>query len=270
MRLASIALLAAFVAGPALAQETTLLWGDTHLHTSYSPDAYALENYTADPDVAYRFAKGLPVIHPKHRARVQIDTPLDFLVVSDHAEFMGVLSEIKKGNPAFMGDERGRRYKKMLESGQGAAVFADLVRIANSDAKAVAAMNAPSVRRSIWGKVVDAAERHNDPGKFTAIIGWEWTSMPGGRNLHRVVFTPNGRDKAMQYLPFSLGHSQKPRDLWNWLAATAARTGSDFVAIPHNMNLSQGSMFPLADEDGRAVDAGYARALGAGCGGNTI
>lgn len=248
----------ALSSGPALADEKILLWGDTHLHTSYSADAYALNNGTADPDTAYRFAKGLSVVHPGHRARVHIDTPLDFLVVSDHAEFLGIIPEIDKGNPALLETELGARYKEMLDRGRGDAVFADIVDKINNDVRPLLPLNSPAVRRSIWATIVDSAERHNEPGKFTALIGWEWTSTPGGLNLHRVVFTPNGREQAMQYLPFSLADSPKPRALWTWLAKTAEETGSDFVSIPHNMNLSSGRMFPLSDEDGRAVDKGYA------------
>lgn len=258
--LLSTAALLALLGGPAVAEDTVLLWGDTHLHTSYSADAYALNNGTADPDTAYRFAKGLPVIHPYHRARVQIDTPLDFLVVSDHAEFLGIIPEIDKGNPALVGTELGAQYKTMLDEGRGAEVFADIVHKINADVRPLLPLNSEVVRRSIWSTIVDAAEQHNEPGRFTALIGWEWTSTPGGLNLHRVVFTPNGREKAMQYLPFSLADSEKPRALWAWLAATAEKTGSDFVSIPHNMNLSGGRMFPLADEDGGPIDPAYAEA----------
>ena len=247
-------------ASPVAADETILLWGDTHLHTSYSPDAYALGNRSADPDTAYRFARGLPVLHPRHGGRVQIDTPLDFLVVSDHAEFMGIMPEIHNGNQALLATALGAKYKKMLDAGKGGEVFADVVHLANTGAGELRSMISAAVRRSVWTKIVSAAERHYHPGIFTALIGWEWSSVPAGKNLHRVIFTPNGRDKAMKYLPFSLIDSQKPRDLWAWLDTTAENTGSDFISIPHNMNISLGRMFPLKDEDGRPIDTAYAEA----------
>lgn len=242
-----------------MSAQTVLLWGDTHLHTNYSPDAYALLTTTADPDTAYRFAKGQPVIADVSRSRVQIDTPLDFLVVTDHAEFMGVMPEIDKGNPLLLETELGARYKKWLDEGRGGDVFFEVVGLANSNPAVLAPLNSEAVRRSVWESIVSAAERHNEPGKFTSFVGWEWSSLPGGRNLHRIVFSPDGKEKALEYLPYSLLDSEKPRDLWNWLADTSERVGTDFVAVAHNMNLSQGSMFPLQDEYGNAVNAEYAQ-----------
>ncbi len=244
---------------PSNSTHTVLLWGDTHLHTNYSPDAYSLLTTTADPDTAYRFAKGLPVIADVSRSRVQIDTPLDFLVVTDHAEFMGVIPEIDKGNPLLLKTELGIKYKAMLDQGKGDEVFYEILGIANTNPAALTPLNSEAVRSSVWESIVDAAERHNEPGAFTAFVGWEWSSLPGGRNLHRIVFTPDGKDKAMEYLPYSLLDSEKPRDLYRWLAATSDRVGTDFVAIGHNMNLSQGTMFPLQDEYGNAVNAEYAQ-----------
>ena len=111
-----------------------------------------------------------------------------------------------------------------------------------------------------WSLYVDAAERHNDPGTFTALIGWEWTYTPGGQHLHRVVFTPADAETAKQFLPASPASTGvRPEDLWNWLEATSDRLGIDFVAIPHNSNLSGGRMFDMVDSDGRPISAEYAR-----------
>jgi hypothetical protein len=238
--------------------QTQLYWGDTHLHTNYSPDAYSLLTTTADPDTSYRFAKGLPVIADLSRARVQIRTPLDFLVVTDHAEFMGVISELAAGNEELMQTEFGQRWKPMLEDGRGGEVFFEMIGAINTDPASIMPLNSEAIRKTVWESVVDIAETHNDPGVFTAFIGWEWSSVPDGRNLHRIIFTPDAKDKAMQYLPYSLLDSAKPRDLYNWLAKTADEAGTDFVAIAHNMNLSAGSMFPLFDESGNPIDLEYA------------
>ncbi len=243
----------------AQASETELLWGDTHLHTSYSFDAYTLGNATADPDTAYRFAKGLSVIHPGHRARVQIDRPLDFLVVTDHAEGLGAMAELAKGNPMLVENEYGKRWQQMLADGKLNAVFTEIVQLGSQRPEEIAFLYDHRIVRSAWERIAEAADRHNDPGTFTALIGWEWTSTPDGLNLHRIVFTPDGKDKVVQYLPFSLNDSEKPRDLYNWLARTAADLDTDFVAIGHNSNLSNGRFFPLADEDGWPVDVDYAR-----------
>jgi hypothetical protein len=241
------------------ANETRLLWGDTHLHTSYSFDAFTLGNATADPDTAYRFAKGLPVIHPGHRALVRIDRPLDFLVVTDHAEGLGAMAELAAGNPLLTDNERGQRWRQMLAEGKLNEVLTEVVQLGTVSPEAIAFLSDDRVFRSAWERSAESADRHNKPGKFTAFIGWEWTSTPDGLNLHRIIFTPDGKDKAAQYLPFSLNDSEKPRDLWNWLEKTASELGTDFVAIGHNSNLSNGRFFPLVDEDGRPVDAEYAR-----------
>ena len=242
------------------AADTQLLWGDTHLHTSYSFDAFTLGNRSTDPDTAYRFAKGLPVVHPGNRSRVRIDRPLDFLVVSDHAEFLGVIPEIAAGNPDLVSNELGKRFQEMINTpGMENEAFTEIVAFGTRNPAALEFLNVDGVRRTIWSKVVDAAERHNEPGKFTAFVGWEWSATPDGLNLHRVVFTPGTKEQSMQFLPYSLLDSEKPRDLWNWLSQTAAESGTDFVAIGHNSNLSNGRFFPLEDESGRPVDAEYAR-----------
>ena len=241
------------------ANETRLLWGDTHLHTSYSFDAFTLGNATADPDTAYRFAKGLPVIHPGHRALVRIDRPLDFLVVTDHAEGLGAMAELAAGNPLLIDNERGQRWRQMLAEGRLNEVLTEVVHLGTVSPEEIAFLSDDKVFRSAWEQIAETADRHNEPGTFTAFIGWEWTSTPDGLNLHRIIFTPDGRDKAAQYLPFSLNDSEKPRDLWNWLEKTASAIGTDFVAIGHNSNLSNGRFFPLVDEDGRPVDAEYAQ-----------
>ena len=207
-----------FWAFPVVGQDRSLYWGDTHLHTSYSSDAYRWGNTTADPETAYRFAKGLPVVYPGLGNRVRIDRPLDFLAVTDHAP-------VGAGAP--------------IEGPRDTREF----------------------QEAAWALYVDAAERHNDPGVFTTIIGWEWsaTSAPGRSNLHRVVFTPTDGATAKNFLPFTPGDSTRPEDLWRWLEETSNRLGIDFVAIPHNSNISSGLMFDMVDSDGRPISAEYAR-----------
>jgi hypothetical protein len=156
-------------------------------------------------------------------------------------------------------NEYGQRWQQMLADGQVNAVFGEIVQLGTEHPEQIAFLNDAAVFKSAWAQIAEAAERHNDPGNFTAFIGWEWTSTPDGLNLHRIVFTPDGKDKAVQYLPFSLNDSEKPRDLYNWLAKTAEEIGTDFIAIGHNSNLSNGRFFPLVDEDGRPIDEEYAR-----------
>ena len=233
-------------------------WGDTHLHTSYSPDAYLMRNHIADPDTAYRYAKGLPVVHPYHRARVQIGTPLDFLVVSDHGEFMGVVPKIFQGDPLVTGTPTGKRYKQMADAGKQIEVFGELIAQVNKVVPPNPDLNNPEINRTVWGEIMAAADRHNEPGRFTAFMGWEWSSTPQGANLHRVIFMREGKQKGEQFIPYTSLDSDRPEDLWKWLDSTSQKTGTNFIAIPHNSNISKGLMFPLQDSDGKVLTREYA------------
>ena len=274
--LTAYAALAAF-AGSATAQDQ-LLWGDTHLHSSNSPDAYLFCNMTADPETGYRFAKGLPVVHPGNRARVQIDTPLDFLVVADHAEGLGALRYMMERG-GFPREElsffqrlaapfmewylRGK-----LEDGEGISIIRDAL-MAQKDVRTAAATpratgfpggSGAAMARTIWNEAILLADQYNAPGQFTALIGWEWSSRPGGATLHRVVFTSADASVAKNFVPFGSHQSNYPEDLWAWLDQTAAATGADFVAIPHNSNISKGYMFPAEERlRGTPIDAAWVK-----------
>ena len=239
-------------------EPSQVFWGDTHLHTSYSPDAFFFGNETADPDTAYRYAKGLPVVHPYHRAKIQIGTPLDFLVVADHAEMMGVPFRLFQGDETLTKTASGKRFVEMLKAGKGQEVFIEFVGAIN-EGKPYDDLNGDDTRSSVWSDMVSITERHNAPGRFTSFIGWEWTSTPGGKNLHRVVFMPQGGEVAAKFIPYSSFDSTKPEDLWAWLEETSARTGASFTAIPHNSNISGGLMFNDVDSEGRPITAEYAR-----------
>jgi hypothetical protein len=243
---------------PAAGEPTQLFWGDTHLHTSFSPDAYFFGNRTAGPDDAYRYAKGGPIVHPYHRARIRIETPLDFLVVADHAEMMGVPYKLFQGDPALAETETGKRLVAMVQQGKNQDVFLEFVDRINKG-EPYADLDNAEVKRSIWSESNQSAERNNEPGAFTAFIGWEWTSTPDGKNLHRVVFTPAGIEQSSQFVPYSSFDSGRPEDLWDWLDETSSRVGADFIAIPHNSNISGGLMFDAVDSDGRPISADYAR-----------
>ncbi|MGI9287263.1 MAG: DUF3604 domain-containing protein [Pseudomonadales bacterium] len=240
-------------------EQTVLLWGDTHLHTNYSFDAFLFMNRTADPDTAYRYAKGLPVVHPYHRARIQIETPLDFLVVSDHAELTSVPLRIFDGDERIAQTQLGKYATSLIKEGKGNEVFSHLVAAANSGDRSMSdELEAKEIREVPWHKIAAAADRHNEPNKFTALIGWEWSSLPDAANLHRVVFMDEDAIAARKFLPFSSNNSDQPEDLWAWLEKTSAQVNAKFVSIPHNMNISKGRMFPLEDSAGKALDADYA------------
>jgi hypothetical protein len=246
------------ISDPASAESSRqLLWGDTHLHTAYSFDAFLNGNRSADPDTAYRWAKGLPVIHPYHRARVRVNDPLDFLVVADHAEFLGVIRKLYYDVHDGPGAKFAQQVRDAFDSGQGGAMFAEILPmgvVAPGDTKdPISDEGAPNslpvaafgeeLRRDAWAETTAAADRHNEPGKFTAMIGWEWSSLPSGANLHRVVMTPVDGEIARTFMPFGSDESSYPDDLWAWLDKTTKETGAEFVAIPHNPNISKGYMF---------------------------
>jgi hypothetical protein len=260
---ACCAALALVLVPAATAQQKRLLWGDTHLHTAYSADAYLEGNFTVDPEVAFRFAQGQPVVHPFNRTRVQIETPLDFLVVSDHAEFLGGIRQVhlhgidKTGmgpvdKVIAWGAEK--MFDFALADGHGMDLFSSFSATPMPPREAAVKLASEKMWRlpgqqkivaSAWQESARIADAYNRPGEFSAIIGWEWTSTPGGANLHRVIFTDGNADSAATYTPYSRDDSPYPEDLWQWLEQTSAATGDAFIAIPHNSNISKGFMFGL-------------------------
>lgn len=251
-----IAVLAA--ASASGAESTKLLWGDTHLHTSHSTDAYGSGNLTVNPDQAYRFAKGQPIMHPVLGSKVQITRPLDFLVVADHSDFLGLQVYLQKDDPRLTATERGRRLRELTLQNPS-AVFR-MIFGGNAEFSQQQLMETyKPVMMQPWLDEIDAAEKHNEPGVFTAIAGWEWSSHEDSRNLHRVVFSAASADKLRRFFPYSNLDSERPEDLWKWLDKTSREIGADFIAIPHNSNMSVGTMFDRADSDGRPVTVEYAR-----------
>jgi len=261
--------------------QTQVYFGDTHLHTSYSFDAFLNNNHSADPDTAYRWAKGQPVVHPYNRARVQIETPLDFLVVSDHAEMLGVMKAVRNDSDLFEDLGLWRNIKRWIamrmmnnaiDEDTGLQFFARFLPVTPPTEGHVDPVADPSnnisdvdifgdtsgVGSAAWQDIVATAERHNDPGTFTSLIGWEWSSIPTGANLHRIVISPDGGETATQYLPYGSDQSQYPEDLWAWLDSTQQRTGARFLAIPHNSNISKGYMFDSTTLKGEPITAEYA------------
>jgi hypothetical protein len=234
-----------------------VLWGDTHLHTANSLDAAAFGN-TLGPEPAYRFARGEEVVSSSGQA-ARLSRPLDFLVVADHAEGLGSAGEIRKGNPNLMADPTLRRWHDLMAAGGDSAAQAaiELIRSVGTGTVPPAMMN-KHLARSVWTNYTSIAEHYNDPGRFTALIGYEWTSNNSGNNLHRVVIFRDGKEKADQIVPFSAFDSEDPAMLWKFLDAYTEKTGGDVLAIPHNGNLSNGRMFALVDFDGRGLTRAYA------------
>jgi len=241
------------------------LWGDSHLHTSLSMDAGLFGNRLPPRD-AYRFARGEQVVSSSGQA-VRLSRPLDWLVVSDHSDGMGMVGDIASGKPSLLAYEQAARWNKGMTKGGDAAVKAALDLITTfSQGKMnpeLFALYSPGSKlyKNLWEKVIDTAETFNDPGRFTALIGFEWTSLIKGNNMHRVVIMRDGPVRARQVVPFTMTAPQgspDPRDLWKYLANYEKKTGGEVLAIPHNGNLSNGIMFPLeAQWNGTKLDKAY-------------
>ena len=196
-------------------------WGDTHLHTRYSSDSGMIGNRLG-PDDAHRFAKGEEVLSSTGQ-RARLIRPLDFLVVSDHAEALGLAPYIAEGNPDLLATENGKKWHDMVNAGKGYDAFLEWgASMFTGDP-----IKSPSMQRSVWDRQIAAAEQHNIPGQFTALIGYEWTSLNTSKepsNLHRVVIFRDDGPRASEVVPFSAYQSMDPEDLWKWMADYEAKT----------------------------------------------
>ncbi|AWM85689.1 DUF3604 domain-containing protein [Microvirga sp. 17 mud 1-3] len=239
---------------------TRPFFGDTHLHTAFSFDAGAF-GARLTPRDAYRFARGEQVTASSGQP-VKLSRPLDFLVVSDHSDNMGFFPDLFAGKPEVLADPTGRRWYDMLQSGKGADAAVEIITAFSHGTFPKDLMYLPGTRpyRGAWQETIAAAEQYNEPGRFTAFIGYEWTSNTGGNNLHRnVIFRDNG-DKAGQVEPFTVypPGSDNPTELWKWMEAYQDKTGGSVLAIAHNGNLSNGLMFPTVEAFGKKLDRDYA------------
>ncbi|MDA0958248.1 MAG: DUF3604 domain-containing protein [Proteobacteria bacterium] len=230
-------------------------WGDTHLHTRNSADAYSLGNENLTPIDAYRFARGQEIL-AHNGMRVRLKRPLDFLVVSDHAEYLGGYYRYNVDDPMVTETAAGKQWSGYIAEGSPEKMMASFV-----DSMSEAPTNPPfpdATQSYIWADVARTADEYNVPGLFTAFSGYEWTSMIDGNNLHRVVVYRDAADKVVQRPPFNAQMSRDPRDLWKALEEYEVATGGQVIAIAHNGNLSNGMMFPSESVDGQAIDQGYA------------
>ncbi len=235
---------------------TRVLWGDQHVHTGWSADAGAF-GATLGPEEALRFARGEEVMSSLGLP-AKLSRPLDWVAITDHSDAAGVIFEVRDGNPSLMTDPTIKRWHEMMASGQGVEAASEMI-VAQSNNNVPAAMKDPVLAMTIWEKNTEIMEKYNEPGRFTAFIGYEWTSNAGGGdNLHRNVIYRNGKDKADQVLPMTTFDSENPEDLWTWMAAWEGKTGGALLAIPHNGNLSNGKMFALNTFEGNPLTREWA------------
>jgi len=229
-------------------------FGDTHVHSSWSADAGNMGNRRIGPDEVYRFARGETVT--AHNGQpVRLKRPLDFFLLSDHAEYLGVMNMLDQDDPILLATETGRRWSKWRKNGEHLKVFAEF---GVALLQGVDAIRSDAVEETNWSRVVANADRWNEPGTFTAFIGYEWTSTPGGKNLHRNVIIADDASRAGQVIPTSSVKDPTPESLWAWMGEYEAKTGGRVLAIPHNSNVSGGLMFALKDSEGTALTRAYA------------
>ncbi len=234
-----------------------VLFGDTHFHTNLSFDA-GLVGTTLGVHEGYRFARGEKVISNTGQP-VQLIRPLDFLVITDHAELIGLAPMIQQSDPLLLADPWGKWVHERFNSGPEGRMEA-FQSIIESGTNGINPMSSNAAERSIWQRFIEDADTYDEPGRFTAMTGFEYSPTPGGNNLHRVVVFADGADKTNQTVPFSLFDSENPEDLWKYLAAYETKTGGRALAIPHNGNVSNGLMFTDKTFEGEPLTRAYAEA----------
>ncbi|MCL7989554.1 MAG: DUF3604 domain-containing protein [marine benthic group bacterium] len=231
-----------------------VFFGDTHLHTSFSTDAGMVGNVLG-PDEAYRFAKG-EIVTSSAGVRARLLRPLDWMVVADHAENLGLANLIAESDSELLKNDWGREVHDMVKDGRPWDAYAAWGERMTARDDPLA--GSEDLTRTMWERITEAAETHYEPGRFTAFIGYEWTSSPDGNNLHRNVIFRDGKDQADQIIPMSQYDSTDPEDLWDWMEAYQARTGGSVFALAHNGNLSNGLMFDDVTFTGDPLSREYA------------
>ncbi|MGA9902185.1 MAG: DUF3604 domain-containing protein [Terriglobales bacterium] len=232
-------------------------WGVAHVHTGFSFDS-GMFGVTTTPDDLFRVARGGTVVLDNGQTFKQ-DRPLDWVSITDHAEYMGISDQIRFGSPELLSNPQGKRWYEMSQQGPQEGVKAAIEAVVSMQTgKPV--FDASKLTVAAWAHATESAEKWNEPGVFTTLHGFEWTSAPGGNNLHRTVVFRDGADRVNQVVPYSTFDSQDPADLWKYMDAYAKKTGGKVLAIPHNGNLSNGMMYSAETFDGKPMDRAYAEA----------
>ena len=231
-----------------------VFFGDTHFHSSLSVDSGMIGN-RIDLDRALRFARGDEIVTSSGQ-RARLNRPLDFLVLSDHAEYLGLADLLATANPKLLATDVGQEWYEAVQEG-GDAAWAKVITMMEDFSSGIPRFRDAKLERSVWDTVVDTASEYNEPGTFTALNGYEWSSTTDGNNLHRVVVFRDGPDRVKQIIPFSAFDSQDPEGLWDFLARYEQQTGGQVLAIPHNGNISNGVMF-AETVNGQAMTRDYA------------
>ena len=238
---------------------TEVFWGDTHVHSSFSVDANSMGNTRLSPADAYRFAKGEAVV-ANNGMTARLEAPLDFLVVSDHAEYMGLLPALRAGNEALLSDPVGRRLSEAVQGDQ-ASQYAVIQEIIGSLMASAPIIDNADFKQSIWNEITRLADEANEPGRFSAMIGYEWSAMPSGDNLHRVVVYRDGADEAKQKAPRSSFEGEDPESLWAFMEDYVAETGGDILFIEATSWPGTGEGLKLTGQLGQVMKESVETAL---------
>ncbi len=237
---------------------TRVYWGDPHVHSGWSADA-ASWGATLGPESTLRFARGEEVVSSLGRT-ARLARPLDWVALTDHSESLGTIFEIREGNPEWMKVPLLARWHDLLKAGRGQAVKRELAAAYFGD-QLPAVLRDPQRPITVWRRSTAIAEAFNEPGRFTTLLGFEWTSNAGGGdNLHRNVIFRDGAERADQMAPLTAFDSENPEDLWAWMSTWEKKTGGRVMAIPHNGNLSNGRMFAPTTFAGDAPNRSWAEA----------
>ena len=234
-------------------------FGDTHVHTGWSADA-GMDGAVTGPEEAFRLAHGEEITSNSGQ-RVKLKRPLDWMVITDHSDGMGTINEIRAGNPEMIADPFLKRMYKAMNGTDEKESTATMIELVSKQATGTLPKQImdPKWMVSAWDKTITSADKYNEPGKFTAFIGYEWTvNAGGGDNLHRNIIYRDSAERAKQMLPMTTFQTQDPEKLWEWMAAYEKKTGGKLLAIPHNGNLSNGRMFEETRFDGSPMTAAYA------------
>ncbi|MGI9287782.1 MAG: DUF3604 domain-containing protein [Pseudomonadales bacterium] len=242
---------------PAVAQQypQRVLFGDTHSHSNNSADSFGFGNRSQSPELAYRYALG-ETLTAHNGMPVKIRKPMDFLVVSDHAEYLGTFPRLMQSDPDLLATDLGSRWHEYIQAGDYRNLALDFVEALGSD-------NPPrlpaSVKNRVWAEITRMNDSFYKPGIFTTFNAYEWTSAPGGNNLHRVVIFKDSAEKVSRITPFSALDSDDPEDLWRFLAGYEKQYKGQVLAIAHNGNLSNGLMFAKTTLAGEPLNSDYAK-----------
>ena len=234
-----------------------VLWGVAHVHTGFSFDS-GMFGVTLTPDDLLRVSSGGEVVLDNGQ-RYKQDRPLDWVSITDHAEYLGIADQIRKGSPELLENPQGKRWYEMSQKSPEEGVKAAIEAVMSMQT-GIPVFKSDKLSGTAWAHATEAAEKWNHPGVFTTLHGFEWTSAPGANNLHRTVVFRDNAERVNQVLPFSAFDSSDPAQLWKYMDAYTRKTGGHVLAIPHNGNLSNGMMYSAETFDGKPMDRAYAEA----------